>query len=175
MKKRVLNKYSLIIAGLLFFSSCKKLTEFSVSDSAEFTVPATTALGVPINNTTSVSTSSNLEFKTNGADAKNVKEIRLSNLKLTIVDPPSEDFSFLNSIHIYIQADGMPETEIAYLDNISSSTGSVLDLVTTGAVLDDYINKENYSLRIKTVTDETLIQDIVIRSDMTFRVQAKIL
>jgi hypothetical protein len=134
-----MKKLVLLFLIAVVFSSCKKLTEFTVSDTAEFTIPSTSSLGVPVNNSVSVATSSNTEFKANGGDIKNVKEIRLIKLLLTTVQPSAQTFSFLNSIHIFISADDLPETEIAYLENIPSDVGNSIDLVTTGAVLDDYI------------------------------------
>lgn len=164
--------YLLLLISILF-SSCKKITEFKVRDSSEFTIPGA---GVPLFvDTMSVSTSSNYEFQTNGTDPKHIKDIRLSELKLTITNPSTQTFRFLKSIHLYMYADGLPEVEIAYIDDIPNTVGSSIDLNTTGAELDEYIKKDAYKLRVKTETDELISQDVDIRSDMTFLVRAKIL
>ena len=157
-------------------SSCKKITEFRIKDSSEFTVPKTASLGVPLFiDTMSVSTSSAFEFKSNGTDTKHIKNIRLDQLRLTITNPSGQTFSFLESIHLYIYAEGLPEVEIAYLDNIPNTVGNTIDLVTTGAELDEYIKKDAYKLRVKTETDELLSQDVTIQSEMSFLVRAKLL
>lgn len=169
--KRVLF-YFLVITAL---SSCKKLTEFKIHEQSEFVVPGTAIIGPPILDTMQISSSSTYQFASNGTDAKHVEEVKLDKLTLTITNPPGKTFSFLNSVRIFISADGLPEQEIAYLTNIPASAGNSIELITTGVVLDAYIKKENYSLRVATVTDELLNEDVTIRADMTFNVRAKLL
>lgn len=171
MKRSVL---CLLLALPLLISSCRKLTDFRIKDSSQFTIPMTAPVNLPFFDTMSVSTSSAYEFENNGTDTKHIKSIKLDQLTLTITNPPSQTFNFLSSIHLYIIAEGLPEVEIAYRDNIDATSTSV-DLVTTGADLTEYIKKDNYSLRVKTTTKGALTQDVTIRSDMTFLVRAKLI
>lgn len=175
MKKLKINLFIFFLLALAFFSGCRKMGEFKIKDSSEFIIPATTPLGIFLPSPMEISSSSSHEFKNNGTEAKHVKEVRLDQMTLTITDPPTQKFEFLNSVHISISADGLPEVEIAYLDNIPPTVGNSIELLTTGAVLDEYIKKGKYRLHVKTVTDNGLAQDVKIRSDLTFRVKAKIL
>ena len=169
-----MNKCFFILC-IILFAGCKKISEFRVSDSANITIPQTVSVGTPFAATTPVTTSTSYELEAQGGDIKHVKEIKLEKLTMTITDPPAKTFGFLNSIHISILADGLPEKEIAYLDNISSSVGNSIELITNGEVLDEYIKKDNYELKVKTVTDEIITQSVTIKTDMTFFVRAKIL
>jgi hypothetical protein len=171
MKNKILFLSFMIFIGL---SGCKKITEFKVENSTSFVIPQTAAIGVPLPSNMSVPTSSSFQFQNNGTDAKHVKEVKLDELTLTITQPTTEDFGFLKSIHIFISADGLQEIELAYLDDVPTNAGNSIDLITTGAVLDEYLKKEEYQLRVQTVTDELLSQDITIRADMVFNVRAKL-
>lgn len=165
----------LLLLSVLFLA-CEKvdeLKEFSIEQESEFTIPATGVGPVPIP-TTAVQNNAEQEFESNGADIKYVEKIRLSSLKLTITNPVTEDFSFLNSIHIYMEATGLPKVKIAYKDIVPENVSS-FDLETTGAILDEYLKQDSYSLIYETVTDELTTQDVTIRSDMVFQVKAKIL
>ena len=175
MKKLKNNLFVFFLLALFLLPGCRKLGEFKIKDSSEFTIPGTTPLGIFVPTPMEVASSSSYEFKNNGTETKHVKEVRLDQMTLTIIDPSTQTFKFLNSVHIYISADGLPEVEIAYLDNIPPTVGSSIELLTTGAVLDAYIKKEKYKLQVKTVTDDVLADDVKIRSDLTFRVKAKIL
>ncbi len=104
-----------------------------------------------------------------------VEEISLKTLTLTLTDPSESNFSFLNEIHIYISAEGLDETEIAWKTNITDDTGVVLSLETTGVNLKDYILKDNFSLRVNTKTNKLLSADHYIDLDAAFFVDAKIL
>src|SRR5689334_15401864 len=144
MKKLMMNKIALYVL-IISCCSCKKLTEFNISDSSSFVVPQTAVIGAPLPGSMQFSNSATYQFQSNGTDSKHVKEIRLEEVTLTVTDPPSgQTFSFLNSIHIFISASGLPEKELAYLDNIPSSVGSSIGLNTTGEELSAYIKKGDY-------------------------------
>jgi hypothetical protein len=157
----------------MLFSGCRKLTEFNIKNSMEFVIPKTAVIGVPLP-TSNVPTSSNFEFQNNGTDAKHVQDVKLDALTLSIKSPASQTFNFLNSIRVYISADGLQEIEIAYLESIPTSVQSIY-LTTTGVKLDAYLKKDSYSLRIKAVTDEQLYEDVTMKADMVFHVRAKLL
>ncbi|WP_291249084.1 hypothetical protein [Flavobacterium sp.] len=49
----------------------------------------------------------------------------MKELKLTITDPSKKTFRFLKSIHLYISTDANDEIELAYLDDINSSSNTL--------------------------------------------------
>lgn len=167
----------LFLITLVLISSCKKgLTEFNLTYQTSFTVPSSTGITLPISlPTPDVTTNTSQEFKDQGTEAKLVKEVKLTSLKLTITSPSGKTFSFLNSIHIYISADNQPEVEIGYLDNISNSVGSTITLTLRDVLLDSYVKADKFKIRSKVVTDEMITQDVSIRADMIFHVKANLL
>jgi hypothetical protein len=167
--------YALITLVVLFFASCSvvdQLLTFTVSNQTSFTIPS----GFPLNIaseivTPDVTTNSSAEFENNNTNANLVKDAKLKELKLTITNPTDKTFSFLKSIHLYISTDANDEIEIAYLDDIKS-TSNVLDLTVIDVKLDKYIKAPSYKIRTKAVVQESLTKDITVKADMKFRVTA---
>lgn len=167
--------YALITLVALFIVSCSvvdQLLTFTVSNQTSFTI----ASGFPVNIaseiiTPDVTTNSSAEFQNNNTNADLVKDAKLKELKVTITNPTDKTFRFLKSIHLYISTDANDEIELAYLDDIKSTT-NVLDLKVTDAKLDKYIKAPSYKIRTKAVIQETLTKDITIKADMKFRVTA---
>jgi hypothetical protein len=167
--------YALITLVVLFLTSCSvvdQLLTFTVSNQTSFTI----ASGFPLNTaseiiTPDVTTNSSAEFQNNNTNADLVKDAKLKELKLSITAPTDKTFSFLKSIHLYISTDANDEIELAYLDDINSTT-NVLNLTVTEAKLDKYIKAPSYKIRTKAVIKETLTKDITVKADMKFRVTA---
>ncbi len=164
---------TVLLIGIIFTVSCKKLLTFEISDSTTTTVsanilPFQLPLELP---TPDVTTNSESEFEQNDTKVELVKEIILKRLALTIISPDGKTFSFLKSIEIYISADGEDETKIAWNNDVQSNAESI-ELETTTAALDKYVKKDKYKLRTTVVTRETLFEDVDIKIDFTFQVTA---
>ncbi|CAM2959782.1 hypothetical protein [Flavobacterium frigoris] len=159
----------------LFIFSCSvvdKLLTFTVSNQTEFTIASNFPLNIVSGIATpDVPTNSSKEFENNNTKANLVKDVKLKELKLSITDPNDKTFSFLKSIHIYISTDANDEIELAYLDNISATTNTIL-LTPTSQKLDKYIKASSYKLRAEAVIKETLTTDITVKADMKFSVTA---
>lgn len=171
-----------LISMLLLFGSCDiqenidQITTFNISNSAEFTVPSSSGVNLPIDlGTPDVSTSSQQSFENNNTRADLVENVNLSELTLTITSPNDRTFSFLKSLEIYISNDSEGSTLIAEIQDVPENAGSALELETTGANLDEYIKEDRYDLQYEVVTRETMNSDTDIRSDMVFEVRAKVL
>jgi hypothetical protein len=165
---------ALAILGVLI-ASCSvidSLLTFKLSNQTSFTIASDFPLNSPSEIVTpDVTTNSSTDFENNNTKADLVKDVRLDELKLTITNPTDKTFSFLKSIHIFISTDDNDEIELAYLDNINSTSNNI-DLICTAEKLDKYIKASSYKLRVKATTGETLTKDITIRSDMKFQVTA---
>ena len=170
-------KYHLIALALLAVlvlscSAVDKLLTFNISNQTSFKIDS----GFPINTpfeiaTPDVTTNSSSEFKNNNTNVNLVKDVKLTELKLTITDPTDKTFSFLKSIHLYISTDANDEIELAYSDNISS-TSNEITLTPTTEKLDKYIKASSYKIRTKVITKETVTKSITIQSNMKFKVTA---
>jgi hypothetical protein len=167
-----MRKLSIFIIATVLLTGCKKLGTFTFTADTDFTVPALTPIGVF---SVPVQTSSQSSFKAQGTDAKHLKEVHLEKISLTITNPTTGNFDFLDKVHIYISASGVAEQEVAFLDPVPQNGSVTIDLNTTGIELVEYIKQETYSLRISTTTNQIINQDVTMKANMTFRVKAKLL
>lgn len=169
----------MLFALVGLFSSCDKLdelTKFDMDYDQRVVIPSTTGVDLPFEVfTPEKETNSSAEFEVNDTRKDLIEEIVLKKLVMTVEAPEGEDFSFLESIIIYMSAEDLPEIKIAWNEDVSATAGEQLELVTTAEDLKEYIKKDTYTLRLKTVTDEFLSSDYEINIATTFFVDAKIL
>lgn len=167
------------VALILITYGCKKadkLTQFDINYSTEFVVPATTTLNLPFDIITpDVETNADSKFQINDTRKDKIEHISLKELVLNLKSPSGSDFSFLKSVEIYLVADDISETRIAWKEEVSSSVGNTLELDVSDEDLTPYIMKDEFSLRVRTVTDEALTNDHTIEANSTFFVDAKLL
>jgi hypothetical protein len=178
MKIKIYAGITLLMLLVFSCSAVDKLLTFTISDEYSFTIPGGIPGGIPAGETFNVPTpditsSSSTEFKNNKTNANLVKDVKLSELKLTITDPVNRTFSFLKSIHVYISTDGNDKVELAYLDDINSPTNTI-SLKTTDNNLDKYIKASTYKLHFVVVTKEALTTEIKVNSEMKFKVTASL-
>lgn len=159
--------------------SCKKLdnlTQFVMTFEQSCTIPKSSSINLPFNVfTPDVETNSEATFSVENTRKDLVEKILLESLKLSITSPDGKNFSFLKSISIYLSAEGIPETKIAWKDNINKNPGSPVTLELSGDDLKEFIKKDRFSLRLNTVTDEFLTSDYEIKVTSVFFVDAKVL
>lgn len=65
---------------------------------------------------------------------------------MTILDPADADFSFLESIQVYIGAENLDEVQVAWKEEIDDLSGGSIDLETSDEDLKDYIFEESFML-----------------------------
>lgn len=171
-------KSRLIVLTLLFaafLSSCSTvddLLSFTISNSTSIKIQSTLPINLPSEIITpDVTTNSSAEFQNNKTKANLVKDVKLKSLNLMITDPSDKTFTFLKSVHLYISTTDSDEIELAYQDNINS-TSNTIDLICTDARLDQYIKADKYKIRTKVTLKETLTKDVTVKADMKFRVTA---
>ncbi|MBI1286457.1 MAG: hypothetical protein GC178_02655 [Flavobacteriales bacterium] len=176
MKKGLL----LILAFVPFLGlpGCKVLDElrtFHINYSADFTIPSTSIIDIPVSlPTPSTTTNSEQKFEDEGVKSDWIDSIKLTSLSITITSPQGEDFSFLQEISIYMKTDGQPEVLIASKIPVPSDAGSTLTLDVTGTDLYPYISQSSFTLRTAATTDETMTQSVDFRADMVVEVKATI-
>ncbi len=170
----------LLFIGLtVFILGCKKidkLTQFNMEYNETVVVPSSTGISLPFNILSpDIETNSESTFAVNDTRKDLIETILLTQLDLTLTSPSNEDFSFLESVEIFISADGLNESRIAWKDEIQSNTENTLNLVVGNEDLKEYIKKDNFVLRLKTVTDEVITSDHHIEVHSVFFVDAKVL
>ena len=157
-----MSKYlSVFILALLVFSCdiIDELTKFNIDYKTQVTIPSSTGINLPFDILTpDTETNSESEFESNDTRKDLIEEIKLTQLQLEITSPSDADFSFLESIEVFISADGLEEIMIASKTEVPE-TSSLLDLEIVDVDLKEYVKKDSYSLRLNTVTDEAMSSD----------------
>lgn len=169
-----IKKYLAIAVFGLLAISCSvidSLLTFSINYQTSVTIPAGFPVNTPIDFSAETASNSSTVFENNNTKADLVKDVRLKELKLTITKPTDKNFSFLKSIHMYISTNNSDEIELAFLDDINS-TSNTITLTPTSEKLDKYLKAESFTLRVKTVTKETVSENITVKADMRFQVTA---
>jgi len=176
-------KYLKLIIIPVFFTlhltNCKLIdgwTQFEVDYSSTVTLPQ----DLDINKSEDVYPSeieANLKGKVEneGSSLDKIESVELTDLILKITSPIGKNFQFLNSVALYMNAEGLDEIKVAWKDEVSVTVGDALSLSTSSADLTDYLVKEVVTLRLNTVLNQGITQDYQIGIDVTFLVDAKIL
>lgn len=163
----------------VFFYSCDRideLTMFDVEFTTSFTIPSSSIINLPFDIATpETTTNSESTFENNDTRSDLVESVRLRELRLDLIAPSDGDFNFLNEIEIFITADGLPEVLIASDLDIEPNDSRSLDLDIEDVELREYIVQDTYTLRTRTITDETINEDHQIEVFTRFRVDAEIL
>ncbi len=172
-------RYAIVLCVFMMFINCDKLdelTKFDIEYSQRATIPSSTGMNLPIDVfTPEMETNSESKFAVNDTRKDLIEEITLTVLEMVIISPDNADFSFLNSIEVYISADGLEEILIASLNEVPENAGNSIMLNTSDLDLKEYIKKDEFSLRLNTVTDELISTDHELEVKSTFFVDAKIL
>jgi len=174
-----MRNFILILSILLVTISCDKvdeLTKFNLKYKSNVTIPSTTGIDLPFDVLTpDMETNSDSQFEVNDTRKDLIEEIKLTELTLKITSPDDADFSFLESLEVYISADGLDEIKIASKEVDANNSSNTLDVDVLDVDLKEYIKKDNFNLRMNTVTDEAITSDHTIEVNSTFFVDAKIL
>lgn len=175
----MIKKPILLSILVVFFYSCDRideLTMFDVEFTTSFTIPSSSIINLPFDIATpETTTNSESTFENNDTRSDLVESVRLRELRLDLIAPSDGDFNFLNEIEIFITADGLPEVLIASDLDIEPNDSRSLDLDIEDVELREYIVQDTYTLRTRTITDETINEDHQIEVFTRFRVDAEIL
>ena len=168
-----------ILSVIVLFSACKqidKLTQFEMNFEQSIVVPSAVSLNLPFDIITpDISSNSTATYELNNTNKDLIESVMLRQLNLELTGPNSSDLSFLNSVEIYLNAEGLSELRIAWKENISDDVGNFLALETTENDLQAYISKDKFELRVQSVTDKLITSDHSIDIKSVFFVDAKIL
>jgi hypothetical protein len=172
MKNTIITAASVL---LLMFSGCKEVDDlltFTIDHQVTFQVENSSPVNLPIEIATpEVTTNSSQTFQNNNTNAGLVKDVKLQEIKLTVINPSGKTFSFLKSITLFISTSQTNEIELASLDDIPT-TATTITLLPTNAELDAFVKASSYKLRTSLVMRETLTQTVDVRTDLKFKVTA---
>lgn len=175
-------KYSIVLVSFFFlFNSCKaldKLTQFTMEFDQTTTINATILIPIPIGSfsipTPNITTNSESVFESNNTSKDLIEEAVLEVMTLKVTNPSDGNFNFLESLKVYIKADGLSEILIASKTTIEEGI-ALIELDSEGQNLEEYIKKDEIELRVETITDEILTRSYDIDIHTEFFIDAKIL
>lgn len=170
----------ILIFGLLVtvLFGCKKggFTKFDVDYETSFVIQNGTGVSLPVSMITpDIESNSEAEFEVNDTRKDKIQHITLTSLRLEIINPPGQEFDFLEDIELFISADGLDEVLLASIYDIDNSVGSSLNLTCSESDFQEYIKKDKFKLRVKTISDEYNVNDVEIKVLTTFNVDAKLI
>ena len=164
---------------VLSFNSCKKidkLTQFDLDYDESITIPSVLGINLPFNiYSPDIKTNTESIFEINNTKKDLVEQVNILKLVLKHRSPEKGDFDFLKGITIFISAEGVDEIKVAWKDNIPDDIGKTLELELTDANLKEYIKKDEFMLRVETITDKIILSDQDVDIQTSFFVDAKIL
>ena len=175
MKKITLGILLIAVAYILP-TSCDKLEDLikiPISITDQFTIPAGTGIGTifsPI--TGSSETNIEQELENNDARKDKIKTVKLRELKLTILTS-GKDFSFADSLEIYLNTEGQEEILIATKDDIDPDATSI-DMDVVGDDLADYLKQDEISFRAKFENKELDLTSTDVEVFAKFRITVDI-
>ncbi len=174
-----MNKIIALFVLVLLFSNCKKVdefTQFNLAYKSEVTVSPAGGLNLPFDIfTPDMETNSESEFAVNDTNKDLVEEILLERLDMKITSPDDQRFDFLESISVFMEAEGLSEIKIAEITDIPDNVGADISLTTVENNLAEYIKKDAFNLRVNIISDKTINREVKIEVDSEFFVDAKIL
>ncbi len=170
-----MRKIVLLPIIILLATSCKKkVSQFYVDYNSQVVIYSTIGQAIPVSlYTPEITTNAEAEFESNNTNKERIESIFLKDLKMKITSPSGETFSFLNSVEIYISSTNHAEVKVAYKDNIPANVGSELSCDLVEVDLQNYVKDDKFKIRVQTVTDETIPQDVHVDVYSNFFVDAK--
>lgn len=175
------NLATIILLFTLFtVSSCKKvdkLTQFTKDIESEVTLPSALGINLPFNiPTPPITTNIEEDLEVENSRKDLIENAQLTYLKLTITDPDDKTFKWLNDAEIFIKAEGLDEKKIAFIHDISSTVGNVIELETINNTnVSEYIKKDEFILHLKVVTDQISLEEADIKIESKVFIDAKVL
>lgn len=147
-----------------------------MDENFEATIPASTPIDLPTTiNTPEQETNSEFEFESNDTRKDKIEQIILQELKIKITSPENEDFSFLNNMEVFLSSSNHDEEKVAFLEDIPDNIGNEIDCEIVGQDLQKFVKDDKFKIRLVTVTDEVISQDIDVNIYTDFFVDAKLI
>lgn len=171
---------SILFILILVFSGCKiidELTHFDIDYHYTFTLLSFGGINLDNLNIESNELENNTEstFENNDTRKDLVERATLKKFNVTIIEPAGANFSFINKVEIFVNADELNEKLIAWKYNIPIDIGNYIELVTTNSDLKKYLASEVIRVRLKTTSSSPLTEDLLLDLKSTVEVDAKIL
>jgi hypothetical protein len=96
-------------------------------------------------------------------------------MTLSLNSPATGNFNFLKNIELFLNAEDLPETRVAFKLGMVNENKTQIILEVSEEDIKEYIKKDKFSLRCATTTDEALSEDYKIDIKYVLFVDAKLI
>jgi len=156
------NIFSIAVIASAALVSCGTVQSI-VQNTFPYTANVLVSTGVPANKEiSSTATATNVQSWFGGNNNAQIKDVRISDAKISVVTPTGGNLSALKSVKVYISSSGTGERLVASRSDITSTSSSLnLDLNSTG-FLDEVVKSTGvtvrtvYELKNQTTSDMNL-------------------
>ncbi|SDM30749.1 hypothetical protein [Chryseobacterium taihuense] len=140
--------FLIAIVSSVFLTSCGAVQSI-VQNTFPYTTNVLISTGVPANKeVSSTSTASNVQTWVGGDNNAQIKDVRISEAKISVVSPTRGNLSALKSVKVYISSTGTSERLVASRNDISTNSSSLnLDLNNETGFLDSIVKSSGLSVR----------------------------
>lgn len=157
------NIFSISILASVALTSCGAVQSI-VQNTFPYTTNVLVSTGVPADKeVSSTATASNVQTWVGGNNNAQIKDVRISDAKISVVSPTGGNLSAFKSVKVYISSNGTGEKLVASRSNISTNASSLnLDLNNEEGFLDSVVKstgvtvKTVYELKNQTSSDMNL-------------------
>lgn len=119
-----------------------------VQNTFPYTASVLVSTGVPADKeVSSTSTATNVQTWFGGNNNAKIKDVRISDAKISVVSPSGGNLSAIKSVKVYVSSSGTGERLVASRSNITTDSSSLnLDLNDTG-YLDEVVKSSGLTVR----------------------------
>lgn len=128
--------------------------------------------GEPVEATTPAQSTLTGEMADYADKLDKLESAKLKSLKVAIIAPAGQTFSFVNEVKFYITGNGIPETLVGSKSNVDPNATSV-DLDINDVDLVEYVRSGEVSTRVSFTTGDTVDDDCDMIAEMTYKVTAR--
>lgn len=164
MKSTILS--GLVASALLI--SCGTVQSL-VQNTFPYNANVLISTGVPANQEVSSSTTaSNVQSWFGGNNNAQIKDVRISEAKVTVISPSSGTLSDFKSFKVFVSSDGSSEKLVASRENFSASGNSLNLDVNDSGYLDSVVKSNNLKVRTVYVLRSSPNNDMNVRVSLNF-------
>lgn len=161
-----------------FLLSCEKgSVTFYIEEEEIITVESSFPVSLPYSiSIGTISNTSSVEYENNNTAPDLIQEVLLDNITLSIITHSGEDFSFLESMNVYIKkTDATDKILLAYIDNIDPNATSIELTPVENINLVPILQQDSYILDTEVEIKEYSLHDIDINLFVKFKITAGVL
>lgn len=163
----------IVILAIVFLNSCrnnqKDLFSFNLSGETNFTIPSSTNLNQEVVLLTDAITSGMpTVYSDHSTSSAHIFSVEMAKLKLKILSPSGANMTFIDSIGVYITADGLDTTYIGGVSYVPESAGAEISLDMLYPNIKSYLFENEFKLIFHTTLDKIISDDYSIDVEMLF-------